>query len=76
MIDLHLVDICVALAVRCWTDDFFSALSKLIGKVLSSAHISLLKLVLLHSMANEEVVWHTTLIEFNIILEIFILLLV
>ena len=76
VIDLNLVHFGVALAVCCWTNDFFCALSKIVGKILSSRHVPLLELVLLHTVANKQVMWNTTLIELNIILEVFVLLLV
>ena len=53
MVDLHLVDLGVALAVGCWTDDFFCALLELVRQVLSSRHVPLLELVLLHAVADE-----------------------
>ena len=76
MVDLHLVYLCVALDIRRWTNDFFRALSKLVRKVLSCSHVPFLKLVLLHAVPDEQVVWNTALVELNIILEIFVLLLV
>ena len=76
VVDLHLVNLSVALDIRRWTNDFFRALSKIVRKVLSSRHVPFLKLVLLHAVSNEQVVWNTALVELNIILEVFVLLLV
>ena len=76
MIYLLFVNDGVALDVGGRTDDFFCTLSQLVGEVLGGRHVSLLELVLLHAVADQEVVGDATLVELHIILEVLVLFLV
>ena len=76
VVDSHFINLGVTFDIGCGFDYFFGTLPEFIRQILSSGHVPLLKLVLLHSMANEDVVWHSSLVKFYIILEIFVLFLI
>ena len=76
VIDLHFVHLGVAFHVSSWANNFLRALPELVREVLRRRHVPLLELALLHTVADEEVVRHTSLVKFDIIGVVLVLLLI